>query len=77
MAKIRVQSINSTKILISKDNKDVNFYDKDKSSWHASSGDIVFSYNGDIVFSEKTGNFIEPKENSVLDLIKLLDGLIN
>lgn len=77
MAKIRVESINNDKILISQDNKNADCYEKSKSSWSATSGSIIFTYDGDVVFTEKPTNFEAPKESSVHDLILPLDALIN
>jgi hypothetical protein len=75
MAKVRVINIGD-QLLISLDNKEVNFYDKSKSVWFASSGIINFIYDGELVFQEHPENFTEPSESSVVDLLLLLNDML-
>lgn len=84
MAKVRVKAIGD-QLLIVRDNKSADFYDKDRSRWSAVDGKIVFSYyeliDGNSIynyvekFSETTSNFSEPKEDSVTDLLISLNSL--
>lgn len=76
MSKIRVKSI-GTKLLVATDNSSAIFYLKSEVEWVAVNGDIILLNNGTSVLREKTGNFIEPKEDSVIDLIILLNTLTN
>ena len=75
MSKVRVINIGD-QLLISLDNIEVNFYNKDKSVWFASSGIINFIYDGELTFQEQPENFVSPVESSVVDLLLLLNNML-
>lgn len=79
--RVRVTSVED-KILVNINNKEVNFYNKDNSKWGASEGKIVY-YNNENnpttyreVFSYFPSEFVTPKEDSVQDLLLLLNYLL-
>ena len=75
MANIRVINIGD-QLLISVNNKDVDFYSKDKSYWFAESGIIKLSYDDKVVVSGTPEEFVEPSEKSVVDLIIMLNNML-
>jgi hypothetical protein len=78
MASVRVKSIGN-QLLIIIGGKTANFYDKEGCKWSALNGDIVFSYYENELYVEKFKakpyEFIEPKEDSVYDLLLLLNDI--
>lgn len=84
--RIRVSSVGDD-LLININNKDVDFYAKERSRWGALDGKIVFYYyedtSGDGVWLYKNKfayvprDFVTPEETSVQDLLLLLNDLTN
>lgn len=75
MAKIRIKNIGD-KILVSKDNKTVSFYNKSNLTFSVADSIVAMRDGGDLVFEEKTSNLIEPKENSPVGLMILLNEML-
>jgi len=80
--RIRVTSVGD-KILVNINNKEADFYSKDNSKWGASNGRIVYYNNEDDPsvyvnkFSYLPSEFVDPKEDSVQDLLILLNYLLS
>lgn len=90
MSEVRVKNIGD-RMLVSVDNADASFYDKDKSIWLAENKSIILQYltqqtNDDgvliddfkyeTVLDQAPEDFIEPKESSVIDLLLLLNDIL-
>lgn len=68
---IRVFDIDH-RILVSVDDKDVNYYDKTDVNWYSEDGVIVLAIANEEIFRRKTSDFSIPKEDSVVDLLTAL-----
>lgn len=63
-------------LIVSGGNTDAKYYLKSKSKWEVEGKQILFKYDGDLVYTLSSSNFSTPEEASVVDLLILLNTMI-
>lgn len=76
---IRIYEVANTDLLyvITDNNKDAVYYDKNTTSVQGIDGKIILTNNGSIILSEFPSSFLIPLENSLVDLIEIIQGYLS
>lgn len=76
---IQIYEVNNTDLLfvITGENSDASYYDKNNLMVGAVNGYVVLYNNNITVLRELPRDFVSPKESSVTDLVEIIQGYIN
>ena len=78
MPNIRIYEVQNTDLLyiITDDNKDAVYYDKNLLSVQGIDGRLVLTSNGGVILSAFPYDFLTPKESSLDDLVEIIQGYL-